>query len=423
MVPLDCLYLSLFALFLGVFFYAAVCFHSPFYILFILALAILMGYLVFSQVQINKDQTESALAKEDILERSNLLEAEKKKEIQVIEAFQSKIVSYFQLKGLTEELSMSLSLEDTSKTILAEVHKFFGNKETTAILYLFQPSTGALSICLSQKGGATVNLKSKKGDAFDEWIVKTMQRLWVEDSKKEFRFDSEKIITEDDRTVRSLMGVPLLVSSNALGILRIDSPQENQFNSDDLRLFSTMADIASVAVENAQLYERLEELAITDSLTGLYLRRYLLDRLPTEIDRHLLKKEELSFLMIDLDHFKKYNDEFGHMAGDIVLRSVGKFLSDFFNEPGSFVARYGGEEFAVLLSSCPKEKAVELAKDVCQKIREQPITLRRAKTFVSVSIGVASFPRDAQIKEDLIIKADEALYASKRTGRNRVCAA
>ena len=127
--------------------------------------------------------------------------------------------------------------------------------------------------------------------------------------------------------------------------------------------------------------------------------------------------------MIDLDYFKKYNDEFGHVAGDIVLKTVGKMLNDSFSRPGNLVCRYGGEEFCVILPDCTKDKAKQMASDFRTKLESEKIVLRRQETSVTVSIGVASFPKDAQMKEELIFKADHALYRAKEQGRNRVCIA
>ena len=127
--------------------------------------------------------------------------------------------------------------------------------------------------------------------------------------------------------------------------------------------------------------------------------------------------------MIDLDNFKQYNDTFGHVAGDIVLKVIAKILGDVFNQPGNLVCRYGGEEFCVLLPDCSKDKAKQAANELRKRIEQEKIILRRQETTVTVSIGVASFPKDAQMKEELIYKADHALYKAKEQGRNRVCIA
>jgi len=379
--------------------------------------------LLLLQNSLNKKQAAHNLCKQDYAERNNLLEIAISKEAYTVFSLQDKIENYSQLKGLMENLSMCLSLNDTASTLSKEVNKLFNHHEVAVLFYMFSPKTGELGLSSSQKGQAKANIKSKKGDIFDYYVIKTVQPLLVEDIKRDFRFDVEKIGKEEPRTIRSLMSVPLAVGTKILGVLRVDSPIENHFKTEDLRLLKTIGDLGAVAIENAQLYEEVEDLAIRDGLTGLYLRRYLLTRLSQEISRALRNQKKISFLMIDLDRFKKYNDQFGHMAGDIVLRTIAMLLSDTFKDAGDMICRYGGEEFAVLLPDCSKEDAIELAEAIRKKISSNTIILRREKTTVTVSIGVATFPEDAKIKEELIDRADQALYNAKEKGRNRVCAA
>ena len=405
------------------FFFVATAFQPSLFPILAIGLFVCVLYLIPSQLAITRTIADAQLQIQDYGERKNLVEAEIRQETVAIDSFRKKILNYSQLKGLTERLSTCLYLEDTSKTLSSEVNKLFGDQDTTIILYLFHPKTGELGISSSQKGQMQVNIKSKKGDIFDQWIVKTMQSLLIEDTKSDYRFDIDKIAADEARPLRSLISVPLTVGHRALGVLRMDSPKENYFNTEDLRFLTTIGDLGAVAIENAQLYERVEQLAIRDGLTGLYLKRYLLERLSEETSRQLRRKGDLSFLMIDLDKFKQYNDKLGHSAGDIVLRMVAMLLSEFFQQPGDLVCRYGGEEFCVLLPECPKSKAVELAQEIRKKIEEQVIILRREKTRVTVSIGVAAFPKDARTKEDLIHKADQALYEAKHKGRNKVCVA
>ena len=392
---------------------------------FFLAAALLADIflLIAFHGRLQKKQANIALLKEEYFEKANLLKAELQHEWETISSLRLKIVNYAQLKELTEKLSLCLSLEDTSNTLSVEVSKLFGHKDVTVILYLFHSTTGELGISSSQKGQMQINLKAKKGDIFDQFVVKTLHPLLVEDVQTDFRFDLDKMEAEDNRSIRSLISTPLIVGEKTLGILRVDSAGAHQFSTDDLRFLRTISDLTSVAIENAQLYEHLETMAIKDGLTGLYLRRHMLERLSAEISREMRRGEELSFLMMDLDHFKQYNDSFGHMAGDIVLKTISQMLEEHFNHPGELVCRYGGEEFCVLLPDCPKSKAVQLANDFRKKMEEREIILRRQKTHVTVSIGVAAFPKDAPGGDDLIFKADEALYQAKETGRNKVCAA
>jgi diguanylate cyclase (GGDEF)-like protein len=370
-----------------------------------------------------KKQSHIVLLKEEYFEKANLLKAELQHEWETIASLRLKIINYAQLKDLTEKLSLCLSLQETSSILSVEVAKLFGHKDVTVILYLFHSDTGELGISSSQKGQMQVNLKAKKGDIFDQFVVKTMHPLLVEDVRTDFRFDLDKMDEEDKRPIRALISTPLIVGEKTLGILRVDSGTARHFSTDDLRFLRTIADLTSIAIENAQLYERLEMMAIRDGLTGLYLRRHMLERLAEEISREMRRGQELSFLMLDLDLFKQYNDSFGHMAGDIVLKTIAQILEEHFHHPGDLVCRYGGEEFCVLLPDCPKLKACALANELKAKIEAREIILRRQKTHITVSIGVAAFPKDAKATDDLIFKADEALYQAKGSGRNKVCAA
>ena len=400
-----------------VFFIYAIFHESTFFIFLAIGLAAILLYLFPLYLGLNKKQAEIVLQSQNLEEKRNLAEAEIKEEKLSIESFREKIVRYGELKILIERLSQCLSLGDTSGALSGQVNKLFREKDRTMILYLFQSSSP------SHKGEMRVNIKSKKGDLFDQSVARTMQPLLIEDTKNDYRFDGEKMAGEETRSIRSLMSVPLMAGKKALGILRIDSPHQKNFTTEDLRFLTTIADVGAVAIENAQLYERLEQLAVKDSLTGLYLRRYLLERLTVEVSRQMRRKGELSFLMFDLDKFKQYNDKFGHMAGDIVLRSVAMILTDLFRQPGDLVCRYGGEEFCVLMPDCPKTKAAELAEALRKRIAEQTVVLRREKTRITVSIGAASFPQDATNPGELIHKADLALYQAKEKGRNQVCAA
>ncbi len=413
---------SFLLLFAGLFFNATY-YQLTFLILFGSALLFSIVLLWSFHKQLVAKQAEIKIQKEEYFEQANMLKSDLEKEWAEIESFREKIVNYSRLKDMTEKLSMSLTLAETSQALSNEVANFFGHKDITVILYLFHSKTGELGISSSQKGQLQVNIKSKNGDIFDRYVVKTLQPLMIEDTKKDFRFDIDQDKQEDVRQIRSLISGPLLIGQKALGILRVESSQPDHFAQEDLRFLGTITDLASVAIENAQLYESIEDLAIRDSLTGLYLRRHMLARLDEELKRGMRSHKTLSFLMIDLDYFKKYNDEFGHVAGDIVLKTVGKMLNDSFSRPGNLVCRYGGEEFCVILPDCTKDKAKQMASDFRTKLESEKIVLRRQETSVTVSIGVASFPKDAQMKEELIFKADHALYRAKEQGRNRVCIA
>jgi diguanylate cyclase (GGDEF)-like protein len=413
---------SLFIPLVGFFVYASH-YELNFFLFLAAAFAVNILILLSFYHRLRRKKSDVKLQREEFFEKANLLKAELEKEWQVIGAYRQKIIAYAELKGLVEELSACLSLEDTGHTLCLEVARLFEHGDSTVILFLFDANTGELAITSAQRNQRGVNIKSKRGDIFDRWVMKTQQPLHLEDTKKDFRFDVDKAREEDSRPIRSLLSVPLVVHNKPIGILRMDSPVPGRFPKEDLRFLKIIGDIAAVAIENSQLYDKVEDLAIRDSLTGLYLRRYLVERLLEEVNRHLRRESELSFIMLDLDYFKRYNDRFGHTAGDIVLKCLGALLQKHFNAPGNLICRYGGEEFCVILPECSKKQAAEQAQAFVEAVENEVIILRREKTHITISAGVASFPKDAKTKDDLIQKADEALYAAKRKGRNQVCMA
>jgi diguanylate cyclase (GGDEF)-like protein len=173
-----------------------------------------------------------------------------------------------------------------------------------------------------------------------------------------------------------------------------------------------VADQAAVAINKAQLWD----MAVTDSLTGLYVRRYFLVKLQEELHRAERYDNILSIVMADLDHFKNINDTYGHDAGDRVLKAIGKFLQQNIRDV-DMVARYGGEEFVIMIP----EAANDAAHILSERLRKQMSELKiEDLPPITISLGIATYPFDGSDLADLIKKADAAMYAAKRDGRNRV---
>ena len=172
--------------------------------------------------------------------------------------------------------------------------------------------------------------------------------------------------------------------------------------------------------ELAEANTRLAQLAVTDGLTGLYNHRHFHERLTLEVERSQRSGLPLSLLMLDVDHFKQFNDSFGHPAGDEVLRQLARVLADT-RRANDVVARYGGEEFAVILVDTAKFTAAKVAERVRERINSHDFSEAAPRAGrLSASIGVATFPDDGSDAEHLVRAADTALYAAKRAGRNRV---
>ncbi len=259
----------------------------------------------------------------------------------------------------------------------------------------------------------------KKGDIFNRWVLRQKQPLIVTDSQKDFRFNLEKE-DEPTRQVKSLIIAPVISERRIIGLLRINSKEPYAFSSDDLRLLDIISGLAYSAIENALLFQRAEELAITDGLTSLYVQRYFKERLVVECEKAKMAEIPLVLLMCDLDWFKEYNDKYGHVAGDILLKRIAKILKTGIRD-NKLIARYGGEEFAIILPERNKKQGMAVAESIRKAIASELFILRRKTTRITISIGAVVFPKDALNAQELIRQADTALYQAKAQGRNRVC--
>lgn len=355
------------------------------------------------------------LRSEKIEEEMNLLANGLKERNVSIESLEEKLVRYSLLKGVAESLSTALALDSICDLIVEESARTIG-KPGRILLYLVDVEKQDLMLSASKD---ELRIKMKKGDAFDHWVLRNRKALIIEDVTKDFRFPAEEI-ERSEPVFRSLISQPVIAENKVVGILRIDSQRANAYAQDDLRLLDIISDLGAVAIQNAFLYARTQELAIHDSLTGLVVRRYFMERFHHEIRRAARKKEELSILMLDIDHFKEYNDTYGHTAGDIVLKHFSRTIAGMVDE-SDVLGRYGGEEFVALLCGTSKREAIAEAERMRKALAQSPLELRRQKADLTVSIGIATYPEDAVSEEELIRIADSRLYKAKTQGRDRIC--
>lgn len=367
--------------------------------------------------RIEEDEQSRSLRAEKREEEINILVDTVRKTQREIDALRKKIERYAALKEVAESLSTTLSLDEIASLVVDSATRIVG-KADRALFFLVDRDKQGLALYVSRSGVRAAKIKDKKGDVVDIWVLKQRKPLLIEDTTRDFRFPQSNL-SEARKYYRSLISAPLVMESKVMGVLRLDSAKELAFNQDDLRLLDVIAALAAVALENNSLYKKTEELAIKDGLTNLVVQRYFKERLNEETKRASLSKSSFSLLMLDIDYFKDYNDRYGHIAGDIVLRYLAGILKDTAGE-GDLVARYGGEEFAVIMLGKNKREAMDKAETIRGKIESEPLILRREKANLTVSIGVASFPADTLIAEEMIKKADDRLYKAKKEGRNRI---
>lgn len=215
---------------------------------------------------------------------------------------------------------------------------------------------------------------------------------------------------------RSQLVMPLISFGDTKGVLTLESAACRCISPEDLEPLESVADICAAAIQNANYVERVEQLAYRDGLTGVFNRRHFESKMLEEINLSERHGNPLSVLLVDIDGFKRVNDEFGHLLGDEVLKQVSNILLKR-TRKSDVVCRYGGDEFAVLLPQIVGVNAMIVAEKLRRAIAdwEFPGVARR----VTLSIGVAQFPIHGATRDDLIKSADNALYAAKQAGRNR----
>ena len=219
----------------------------------------------------------------------------------------------------------------------------------------------------------------------------------------------------------NLIVLPLTAGSETFGTLVIASSEASQLGKDRLSTLKAAVNHLSLALRNALLFRKAKNQADHDGLTKLYNRQHFDKRIIEELKRHQRHHQELSLLMLDLDHFKEINDTFGHQAGDMVLEEVGVMLKQNLRET-DFPARYGGEEFTVILPQTSEEQAWILAERIRKKVAQKSFQHRSKNFQVTISIGVAGIRAGSLYPAgDLVNQADQALYAAKHSGRNMVC--
>lgn len=209
--------------------------------------------------------------------------------------------------------------------------------------------------------------------------------------------------------------LPLNINKNTIGYLLTSRVREEERDK-----FHILSQQFLLGIKRALLYKKIQELAITDSLTKVFSRRYLLERLDEEIERSGKFKYSLSFLMLDIDHFKEYNDRYGHLVGDAILKEVANLIKEGIRQI-DLVGRYGGEEFSIILAETGRDQASFIAERIRQAIESRNISVYDENLKVTVSIGISVLSDSYKTASTLIDTADKALYQAKEAGRNKVC--
>ena len=357
---------------------------------------------------------------EDLEGKMNLQEARNAETARRNVSLNENIRRYASLKKVVEGINHELNTDSVCDRMCQDAFTLVAREKGTCILYVSDTDSQCLRLRNTRKEDRKLIIKAKQGDIFDQWVMMHVNPLLIEDISKDFRFDLDRVAAPDSRPIRSLISSPLISGGSFLGILRLDHPDPGYYDLDDLRFLRSISDLGALALENALLYSSTQELAIHDGLTQVFTKSYFLEMLKLECRRCLRSGKQFALLMIDIDHFKQYNDQYGHIAGDIVLKNLAAKMVSLLGSRGCAVSRFGGEEFCVIVPGVDRAAAVETAELLRGAVEKESFVLRRKPTAVTISVGVAMFPEVSTDETELLMKADKAMYEAKQGGRNRV---
>lgn len=322
--------------------------------------------------------------------------------------------------SFAQRMGSVLDLSELAEAMLRPLTKAVGASQASLLLSSDDYFTSQFADRLVE-GEAVTSIKLGKDSPIINWLAREDKPL----SRELIGVAPEfKELSEVERKSLDGPGIGLLFpiksKGNLIGILALSKKQSGgSYSTDDMDLLVTVASEAGVVMENAQLYAKAKERAHTDELTGLFNHRYFHERLDEEISRCSRFGDIFSLVFLDMDLFKAYNDIYGHLAGDDMLKQIGQYIKS--STRGIDMAfRYGGDEFTVILPQASLEDSCKVAERIRKRIE---VEMDSKGAPLTCSLGIASWPTDGVMREEIIQAADASLYYAKQTGRNRICLA
>jgi diguanylate cyclase (GGDEF)-like protein/PAS domain S-box-containing protein len=363
-------------------------------------------------------ELELERAREEIIRREEL---RRKNELLLkgMEELSRKVSELSTLNEAGKILSSKLDLGDVLNTVMTMAGDLFQAQAYS--IRLMKEDEGILSI-VAHSGLSEEYLKKgpiSVGDSVAGAVAQQRKPIHVPDALSHHGLYKADVAAREG--LKSIYCLPLVIRDRCIGVMTFYHKKPHSYGDDQTQFLSTFASTVSIAIDNARLYEEQKRQAVTDGLTGLYNHKFFHDNLARELNRAQRYGNRLSVIILDIDLFKKYNDAYGHQEGDALLREMGGILKKVARE-NDLVARYGGEEFVFLLHQVSKSEAMlfarRLRKRICDHGFKGEDILPGGR--LTISLGLACFPEDADSVASLIHTADQALYRAKREGRNRV---
>jgi diguanylate cyclase (GGDEF)-like protein/PAS domain S-box-containing protein len=321
------------------------------------------------------------------------------------------------LLKISSTVGQTLNMKDIVENFLDSLDQMLQDRP---VAFFFLPAESDCLDLISHRGFSDEFVKRmsriKLGKGFIGRVAITGLSLVLNPTYYDPRFDPA-ILQRDN--LWSLCSVPVFARDQIKGVVCVGSRSQQQASDEETQLFELIASQIGIAIDKALLYEKTVEMAFTDGLTGLYNRRYLLEEMERELSRASRDQTPFSVISLDIDNLKVINDRHGHNHGDQLLKVFGDIIRRA-SRKMDIAARTGGDEFVILTAGCDQTQAAVLAQRIWREANATGIEIKGEDMHISVSIGIAAYPAHGNSVEEVLGKADKAMYEAKKTGKNRI---
>lgn len=351
-------------------------------------------------------------------ERSEILS-----NLRTVASLKQKVRELQTLNEVVQAINSSLQPKEILRIIMEKTADLIKAEGWSVLLLDHEKRELIFEAVAGEAGLKLLGMRLKIGQGVAGWVGRYGQSLIVPDVTKDPRFYSgvdkkTKFIT------KSILCVPMKSRDKIIGVVEVVNKIGGEpFTQADLEIFENLVAHITIALENAKMYRKMEEASLIDDLTGLYNIRYCNQFLDNFLIDRKGSRGIISLIFLDIDFFKLVDDNFGHLVGSETLKLVGTRLERVVRD-GDIVVRYGGDEYIVVLPNTDKKTATVIAERIRRVVSKEPFYAFANKKFnITVTLGVASFPEDAKNRDDLIGRADKAMYEGKLSGRDKVVVA
>jgi diguanylate cyclase (GGDEF)-like protein/PAS domain S-box-containing protein len=332
---------------------------------------------------------------------------------------QRRITEQIILNEIIQSVASKLSLPEQLNLIFQKINRLISLQLLLIASYISETEEWEI-VFSQQEPSQELEPRYKTTQGISGYVIQTRAPLFLPDKQAILNFMREKQRASLISSPLALMSVPLIISDKVVGVMTTqNNSQENAYSPNDFNLFINIGSQVAIALENARMFARMEQLATTDPLTGLFNRRHFFVLSNNEVERAVRYNKPIAAIMFDIDHFKLVNDSYGHSVGDVALQVVARICGETLRKLDIF-GRYGGEEFVIVLPETGMGNAELVAERLRQTVEAEIIKVGQAEFTLTISLGVATLDTAPFTLDTLLNCADQALYKAKQAGRNQV---